>query len=124
MSKVSTVEDYLAAVADPLREIGLKLRPIIETALPDAHAAVWHGHPVWSLTEAPGKGPVCLLKAYTQHVTFGLWRGQTISDPSGRLVPSGSAQMAHVKLRSVADIDSALFTDWLHQAWELEKGEQ
>ena len=124
MSKVSTVDDYLADVAEPLREVGLKLRPIIEAALPDAHAAVWHGHPVWSLTEAPGKAPVCLLKAYTARVTFGLWRGQAVSDPSGRLVASGSAQMAQVKLGSVADIDPALFTDWLHQAWELEKADR
>ncbi|MFG3696850.1 hypothetical protein ACGF5C_02855 [Micromonospora sp. NPDC047620] len=42
-----------------------------------------------------------------------------ITDPSGRLVP-GARQMAAVKLRTLADVDPALFTDWLRQAHDLE----
>ncbi|MEU4640244.1 hypothetical protein [Micromonospora sp. NPDC023814] len=42
-----------------------------------------------------------------------------ITDPSGRLVP-GARQMAAVKLRALADVDPALFTDWLRQAHDLE----
>jgi len=79
---------------------------------------VWQGHPVWSLGSAPGKNPVCLLKAYNSYVTFGFWRGREITDPSGRM--DTSSGMAHVKLRTTDDVDSELFTGWLKQARELE----
>ncbi|MEV4658364.1 DUF1801 domain-containing protein [Micromonospora sp. NPDC049301] len=115
-----TIDDYLAALADPLREIGEKLTPVITAALPGATGAMWHGHPVWSLGDRPGQRPVCLVKAYDSYVTFGLWRGREIADGSGRLEPAARA-MAVVKLRGVADIDPALFTDWLRAAAALEE---
>ena len=119
MAKPATVKDYLATLGEPLREVGEEARSIIEAGLPEAAGAVWHGHPVWSLGAKPGQRPVCLLKAYPSYVTFGLWRGQRLADASGRLEP-GAQEMAHVKLRTVADIDAALFTAWLRQARDLE----
>lgn len=113
-----TVAEYAAKLDQPLREIAEKLQTIIDAALPQP-GAVWHGHPVWSLGAAPGKTPVAFFKAYSSYVTFGLWRGQEISDPTGRLEPT-SRQMAVVKLRSMADIDPELFTTWLGQAQALE----
>ncbi|MCG5457340.1 DUF1801 domain-containing protein [Micromonospora sp. PSH03] len=115
-----SVDDYLAGLAGPPREIGEKLTPIIAAALPGATGAMWHGHPVWSLGDRPGQRPVCLVKAYGSYVTFGLWRGQEIVDPSGRLIP-GARAMAAVKLRDVADVDPALFSDWLRAAAHLEE---
>ncbi|MFB9907646.1 DUF1801 domain-containing protein [Allokutzneria oryzae] len=118
MAKFATVEDYLASLPESQRRIADKVLPIIERALPGA-GAVWHGHPVWSLGPAPGKSPVCFVKAHSAHVSFGFWRGRSVSDPSGRLEP-GAREMASVKLRSVDDVDPGLFADWLHQARALE----
>lgn len=118
MTKPTSVADYLTALDAPLREVGTKTREIIEAALPEAPGALWHGHPVWSLGGAPGKSPVCLLKAYGSYVTFGLWQGQGVADPSGRL-EAGAREMATVKLRSLDDLDAGLFTDWLRQARAL-----
>ncbi|MFJ6165402.1 DUF1801 domain-containing protein [Micromonospora orduensis] len=115
-----TIDDHLAGLAGPLRDIGEKLKPIIEDALPGATGAMWHGHPVWSLGDRPGRRPVCLVKAYGSHVSFGLWRGQEIDDPSGRLV-SGAREMASVRLRGVDEIDPALFSGWLRAAAVLEE---
>jgi hypothetical protein len=115
---MASVADYVAALPAGQREIASTLLPLIAEVLPGTDA-VWHGHPVWSLGPAPGKSPVCLIKAYPRHVTFGFWKGQDITDPSGRL-ESGSRRMASVKLRSTQDIDPALFTGWLHQARALE----
>ncbi|MEV4463218.1 DUF1801 domain-containing protein [Micromonospora echinofusca] len=117
--ETTTVTDYLAALDAPLREVGEKLRPVIEAALPGATGAMWHGHPVWGVGDSPGRHPVCLVKAYAAYVTFGLWRGADVTDPLGRLVP-GARRMAAVKLRTLADVDPALFTDWLRQAHALE----
>ncbi len=102
-----------------MQEIGEKLRPVIDAALPGVSGAMWHGHPTWSLGDKPGQNPICLLKAYQSSITFGLWRGQELADSSGRLI-SSARTMASVKLRAVDDIDSALFTDWLRQAYTLE----
>ncbi|GAB3152915.1 hypothetical protein GCM10027290_44700 [Micromonospora sonneratiae] len=115
------VTDYLTGLDTPLREVGQQARAVIDSALPDATGAMWHGHPTWSLGDQPGRNPVCLLKAYKSYVTFGLWRGQALADPSGQLTP-GARQMASVKLHTVDDIDAELFTNWLRQAYELELG--
>jgi hypothetical protein len=115
----TNITDYLTGLDGTLREIGEKLRPVIDAALPGERGAMWHGHPTWSLGDGPGKNPLCLVKAYGSYVTFGLWRGQELVDSSGRLI-AGARQMASVKLRTVDDIDPALFTDWLRQACDLE----
>lgn len=56
---------------------------------------------------------------YSSYVTFGLWLGQEITDRSGCLTP-GARKMASIRLSSTADVDAALFTDWLRQARTLE----
>ncbi|MGW0434110.1 DUF1801 domain-containing protein [Micromonospora sp. NPDC003197] len=117
--RATDVTDYLTGLDTPLREIGEQLRSIIDAALPGASGAMWHGHPVWSFGDKPGKNPICLLKAQKSYLTFGLWRGQQVTDASGRLTP-GAREMASVKLHTLDEIDPALFTDWLHQAQKLE----
>ncbi|MER8183802.1 DUF1801 domain-containing protein [Kitasatospora sp. NPDC094015] len=118
MSKPTTPQDYLAALPEAQRELADRLLPLVEAALPGA-GVLWHGHPVWSLGATPGQAPVCYLKAYAGHLTFGFWRGQEIPDPSGRLTP-GTRAMAAVKLRTATDLDPRLFTTWLESARALE----
>ncbi|CAM3762612.1 DUF1801 domain-containing protein [Kibdelosporangium persicum] len=111
---------YINTLDTPLRETAQALRATIDDALPGAHSAMWHGHPVWGLGDRAGQTPVALIKAYKSYVTFGLWRGQEITDPSGRLQP-GARQMASVKLADIEDIDTHMFTTWLTQARALEQ---
>ncbi|MEU7899341.1 DUF1801 domain-containing protein [Nonomuraea sp. NPDC049152] len=118
MAKFDSVQDYLNALPEPQQQITDELLPIIEAALPGT-GALYQGHPVWSAGEKPGKSPVCYVKAYSSYVTFGFWKGQMLTDPSGRL-DAGTRGMAGIKLRSLADIDADLFTDWLHQARAME----
>jgi len=118
MAQHDTVTDYAAALPDTQRAITDALLPIIEKALPGADA-LWHGHPVWSLGAKPGQSPVCYVKPHSSYVTLGFWRGQALTDPSGRLEP-GTREMAQVRLRSPEDVDPALFTDWLSQARDLD----
>jgi len=122
MTKPTTIDEYLAALPEPLREVGAKARDLVDVALPDVGSALWHGHPTWSAGAAPGKAPVCFLKAYTSYVTFGFWRGRAVDDPSGRFAP-GAREKASVKLYGLADVDAVLFTGWLHQALALEAQE-
>ncbi|EHR61265.1 DUF1801 domain-containing protein [Saccharomonospora cyanea] len=116
---MTTVADYVASLQPPLRQLAEQLCALVDDALPEATGALWHGHPTWSLGERPGRRPVCLVKAHTSSVTFGLWRGKEVSDGSGRL-RAGSRAMASVKLGDTSDLDHTLFTDWLRQAYSLE----
>ena len=52
-------------------------------------------------------------------MTVLFWRGQAITDDSGKLNASGSAEMSEFKLKSVDDFDSDLFDGWLQQVREL-----
>jgi hypothetical protein len=110
---MTTIEEYLAKQPDVLRAIGEAMVKLIGTVLPGT-GAMWQGHPVWSLGAKPGQDPVCLIKAYSSYVTFGIWKGREIRDGSGRL--DTAKGMPHVKLRTADDIDTELFTDWLRQA--------
>jgi hypothetical protein len=103
-----------SALAPSLAEIARAARAAIDAGLPEAESAIKWAHPTWSL----GKQPVCYLKAASAHVTFGFWQGASIDDPSGRLETSGKI-MAHAKLRSLQEIDAALFADWLAEARAL-----
>jgi hypothetical protein len=115
MASHVTVDEYIEAMPEPLREAAAAARKVIDAHLEGASSAIKWSHPTWSL----GKAPVCYLKTASRHVTFGFWRGASIEDSSGRLETSGSV-MAHAKLRAPGDVDEELFADWLRQARELE----
>ena len=114
MAKHATIDDYIAALPEPLAETAAAVRTVIDRNLKGAESGIKWAQPVWSL----GKQPVCYLKAASKHVTFGFWKGASIEDPSGRLKTSGEV-MAHTKLRSPDDVDAKLFADWLRQARSL-----
>jgi hypothetical protein len=116
MARFATVDEYIGALAPELGQIAGAARAAIDAGLPEAQSAIRWGHPTWSL----GKRPVCYLKAASAHITFGFWRGASISDSSGRL-ESGGVVMAHAKLRTLADVDARRFADWLTQAAALER---
>lgn len=115
MARSATVDEYVEALPAELRAVARAARAAIDAGLPEAVCAIRWAHPTWSL----GKRPVCYLKAASAHVTFGLWRGASLDDPSGRL-ETGGRIMAHVKLRAAEDVDRDLFASWLAQARALE----
>jgi hypothetical protein len=115
VAKYATVDEYIAALPEPLGEVANRARRVLDANLKGAESAIRWAHPTWSL----GKAPVCYLKAASRHITFGLWHGASIDDPSGRLESSGEV-MVHVKLRDEADIDPKLFASWLEQARAIE----
>lgn len=119
MAEYESVEEYLEDLAEPFRQVGERMRTIIDLALPESPAALWHGAPTWSLGPAPGRSPICHLTARPRYLTFGLWHGQDIDDPSGRLEP-GARRMASVKLHTMEDVDEVMFDLWLRDARNVE----
>ena len=119
MAKHVSVEEYLADLAEPFRQVGERMHTIIDLALPESPARLWHGEPTWSLGPEPGQGPICHLRADPLHLTFGLWHGQDIEDPTGRLEP-GPDRSASVALRTMDDVDEVVFDVWLREARNVE----
>ena len=115
MHRFRTIEEYVSALPQPLCDVGHAVLPVVAAELPEATGALWHGHPTWRV----GKQPVCQLKAYTRHLTFALWGGTAVEDPSGRLKPADGQELATVKLRAVEDVDPELFASWLRQVRTL-----
>jgi hypothetical protein len=124
-----SVESYLDALPQPLQPVTHAARAAVDAAFgtgpdgtdgtngPAAHTCrVRWSHPTWSI----GKEPVCYLRTATNHLTFGFWKGASLHDPTGRLESTGRV-MAHVKLQTINDIDTAIITDWVQQAIALRK---
>lgn len=72
-------------------------RPLVETlrastlaAGPLAEQIKW-GHLVYS-----ANGPVLLIRAESERVLFGFWRGQRLRELDGRLRPGGKYEMATI----------------------------
>ncbi len=104
------IDDYLDSLAEPARGIAAQLRSLVDAALPDADAKLWHGHPVWMA----GRKPLAGFKAYTAHVTFMIWHGRPIAGDTARL--ESGPHMATVKVRTAADIDPTAFAGWIRAA--------
>ena len=92
------------------------MRAKFDAGLPQTSAQLWHGHPVWLQDDVPVAG----FKAYASFVTVLFWRGQRVTDASGKLDASGAKEMGSVKLRTADDVDADLFDDWLSQVSALD----
>ncbi|WP_166805589.1 DUF1801 domain-containing protein [Cryobacterium ruanii] len=114
--KPTTIEEYVAALTEPRASVVTLLRDTFDLGLPETSTELWHGHPVWLDDGLPVAG----FKAYPTFVTVLFWRGQAITDDSGKLNASGSAEMSEYKLKTVDDFDGDLFDAWLQQLRDLE----
>ncbi|ACQ78710.1 Domain of unknown function DUF1801 [Beutenbergia cavernae DSM 12333] len=104
---MTTIDELVAGLDDERRETATRLCTLLDSALPEASARVYHGHPVW-LDEAR---PVAGFKPFPRYVTFMIWNAEPIDDTSGTLVPG--ARMSTVKYAAAEEIDEALVRDWL-----------
>jgi hypothetical protein len=122
-----SVESYFDALAQPLQPVAHAARAAVDAAFgtgPDGTdgttgstartCRIRWSHPTWSI----GKDPVCYLRTATHHLIFGFWKGASLHDSTGRLESTGQV-MAHAKLQTIEDIDTAVIIDWVHQALTL-----
>lgn len=111
-----SIDEYIAELDEPLAAVAITLRDHIDRSLPATEGRIWHGHPVWMV----GSKPVAGFKAYPNHVTFMLWRGQEVPDETGALQPTGAGGMAVVKVSHAAEVHGPALRHWLERAAELE----
>lgn len=108
-----TVDDYMAALEGTPGEVARALRKVIHKLAPEMDEALKWNQAVYS-----SNGPVCYFRAGKNHVTFGFWRGNTLRKKNQQLESSGD-KMAHLKLRTLDDIDRSEIKTLLHAAIEL-----
>jgi hypothetical protein len=92
------------------------LTVIIDAELPDATTKLYHGIPVWCVGDQPTVG----IKPAKAHVSVLFFHGQQIPDATGKLVASGSFEMASVKLASPADLDENALRAWVREARRID----
>lgn len=46
MGKIATIDESIESLAEALREIATRLRPLMDKEFPQATGKMWHGHPV------------------------------------------------------------------------------
>ena len=103
---MSTVSDLQAAASE-----------IIASELPDATTKLYHGIPVWCVGDQPTVG----LKPAKAHLSVLFFQGQKIPDATGRLVASGSFELASVKLADPGDLDEAALRAWVRAARAIDE---
>lgn len=112
---VRTVDDYMASVEGVPGEVAHRLRTLLHEIAPEMDEAL-----KWSQAVYSSNGPVCYFRAGKNHVTFGFWRGNTLRKHHERL-ESGGEKMAHLKLRTLDDIDATEITSLVKSAIELNR---
>lgn len=70
------------------------------------------GHPIYAADTVP----ICLVKAAKNHVLLGFWDGRDLLGIEPRLVPSGGANMASMKICSRAEAESLPMADLIRAA--------
>ena len=113
---MATVEQLLddLMLANPDRHALVQAaRKAIHATVPAATERVMYGGCMFS---APRQ--FCGVFAYAEHVSVEFGRGCDLDDPHGVLEGQGKLRR-HIKLRTVAEVESKHLVDYVRQAWEL-----
>ena len=108
-----SVEEYISSLVDWKGEIVVELREIILSVSPEVKESIKWAQPVYE-----SNGPFSYIKAFTNSVNFGFWRGVDLKDPKGKLQGSGD-KMRHIKITKPTDIDRKVFGGFVRQAIKL-----
>lgn len=108
----ATIDAYLDAASPAVAPLARRLRAIIDDAAPGTPSRMYQGIPVWFFTAEMSIG----IKANKADVALLFFAGQRFDDPTGLLTPSGSFDLASVKLRTSDDLDETIVRDWITRA--------
>lgn len=109
------VDGYIAHFKGWQREVLTTLRAIIRQGAGDIDESILWSQPVFA-----SNGPVCYIKAFSDHVNFGFWRGIELDDPDGLLV-GDLTMMRHITIRHVNDVKRDVFEAMVRQAVRLNR---
>jgi len=109
------VDGYINGLDEPLAGIVARLRQIMLMTAPGVDETIKWAQPVYE-----SDGPFAYIKAFTETVNIGFWRGIEIRDPKGLLEGTGD-KMRHITIRHAAEIDRAAIADFVVQTINLNR---
>lgn len=117
--KAATVAEYIAQHRGWQRDVLGRLAELVRKTCPEATESIKWSQPVFEF-----EGPLCYLKAFTNHINFGFWRGSELSDPGGLLEGDG-LKLRHVRIENANDVNVEVFEGFIRLAVRLnrEKGD-
>ena len=109
------VDRYISSLDEPLAAIVARLRQILLITAPGVYETIKWAQPVYE-----SDGPFAYIKAFSNTVNIGFWRGVEMRDPYGLLTGTGD-KMRHITIRHPAEIDRAAISDFVQQAINLNR---
>jgi hypothetical protein len=110
-----TVDAYVKQLRGWQREAVIALRNIVRSLAGEAEEQILWSQPVFTLN-----GPVCYIKAFSDHVNIGFWRGNELDDPDELL--TGELQtMRHVSFYHMNEVNRDAIESFVAQAFKLSK---
>ena len=103
------VTDYIEN-AGKQKDIMEALRQLLHETVPNVTEEFKWGRPVFKATK-----DFAYLKSAKAYVTLGFFNFQKLNDEHNLLEGTGK-DMRHIKLKSVAEIDSAMLKEWFKTA--------
>lgn len=97
-TKDPRVDAYIAKAQPFAQSILRHVRGVIHEACPDVTETIKWGMPFFDY-----RGPLAGMAAFKAHATFGFWKGELVTGPTGR---SKEAMWGFGKLTSVKDLPS------------------
>ena len=111
-----TIDEYIASLDGDWRaETVANLRGVVDEAAPGTKSTIKWAQPVWD-----SNGPFAYIKAFSQSVNLGFWRGVQLDDPAGVLLGDGD-RMKRITLREGDAIPAKELAGFVRQAVELNR---
>jgi hypothetical protein len=113
MKNAESPEAYLAGLNGWQAERAQLLREAVQRSKGLTEQVKW-GHLVYL-----SGGPVCLIRAESERVLFGFWRGQQLRSIEPRLEPGGKYEMATLKITEATQLQPKTLAKLVREAVKL-----
>ncbi|GAA4317501.1 DUF1801 domain-containing protein [Flaviaesturariibacter amylovorans] len=104
------VSRYISEASEAQRPILEAVRRIVHNSVPGVQEDYKWSRPVFRAAQ-----DFAYLKTAKAYVTLGFYDALRLRDPQSRLEGTGKG-MRHIKLRTLADVDELLLSEWLRTA--------
>lgn len=115
MTPARDPDAYVASLSGWQRACVENLRAAVRSATDIEETVKW-GHLVYR-----SNGPVLLIRAESERILFGFWRGQRLRGTEPGLKPGGKYEMATLELKENDVMSSAIVLSLVKQAVALNK---
>jgi len=111
---MNPAEDYILNRPEPFRSILLHLKSVIEYTVPEVDLKFKYRIPFYYISGRP----VCYLNHTKDYIDVGFWNSAHLTVHLEHLTTSGRKVMRSLRYRSLEEIDDAILTEVLQDAYK------